>query len=317
MKVIFMGTPDFAVADLKALHEDGQEILAVVTQPDRPKGRRHELAASPVKEAALEIGAPVLQPEKASAPEFIDTIRQMKPDIIVVSAFGQILRQALLDIPEYGCVNVHASLLPKYRGASPIQWAVCNGEEYSGVTTMLMDAGVDTGDILMQEKVKLADDETGGSLFDRLAPVGARLLIRTIHGLQDGTVKPVPQNAAEATTVKMIRKSDGEIDFSRPAAEIERHIRGFNPWPSAFTYRNGKLLKIWKARPIPESGSGDAESGTVTDANADTFVIRCGSGSLEVLELQPEGRRRMEAAAYLRGYPLKAGEKFGDRDGNV
>ena len=311
MKVIFMGTPDFAVADLNALHEDGQEILAVVTQPDRPKGRRHELAASPVKEAAVRLNLPVLQPEKASAPEFIDEIRRLAPDIIVVAAFGQILKQELLDIPKYGCVNVHASLLPKYRGASPIQWAVCNGDEYSGVTTMLMNAGVDTGDILLQEKVKLAEDETGGSLFDRLAPVGASLLISTIHGLEDGTVKPVPQDEDKATTVKIIRKSDGKINWSDPAVKIERHIRGFSPWPSAFTYRDGKLLKIWKARPLAGDGSPRAKAGSVTGVSEDTLVIRCGEGSLEILELQPEGRRRMDTASYLRGYPVSLGEVLG------
>lgn len=313
MKVIFMGTPDFAVADLKALSADGQEILAAVTQPDKPRGRKHELAEPPVKTAAKALGVPVLQPERAGAPEFISIIRQMAPDIIVVAAFGQILKQELLDIPKYGCINVHASLLPKYRGASPIQWAVCNGEEYSGVTTMQMDAGIDTGDILLQEKVKLRDGETGGSLFDRLADVGAELLIRTIHGLEDGTVKAVPQDASQASTVRMISKADGRIDWSRPAAEIERHIRGFDPWPSAYTYRGGKLLKIWKAKVIGDRPHPAQELGRVLSVSGDTFVTACGEGELEVLEVQPEGRRRMDTAAYLRGYPVTDGEVLGEK----
>lgn len=312
MKVIFMGTPDFAAADLRALHEDGQEILAVVTQPDRPKGRKHTLTESPVKQTATALGVPVLQPERASAPDFIETVRQMAPDIIVVSAFGQILKQELLDIPHYGCVNVHASLLPKYRGASPIQWAVCNGEEYSGVTTMQMDAGIDTGDILLQEKVKLRADETGGSLFDRLAEVGADLLIRTIHGLKEGTIQPVPQDGAQATTVRMISKTDGKIDWTLPAEVIERHIRGFDPWPSAFTYRGGKLLKIWKARALESTGKKKA-CGCVTEVDGNTFSIACGEGILKVLEVQPEGKRRMDTAAYLRGYPVTAGEVLGEK----
>ena len=313
MKIIFMGTPDFAVADLKALFADGQQILAVVTQPDKPKGRKHELSASPVKVAARDLGLPVLQPERAGAPEFIRTIRQMEPDIIVVAAFGQILKQELLDIPRYGCVNVHASLLPKYRGAGPIQWAVCNGEEYSGVTTMQMDAGIDTGDILLQEKVRLRDDETGGSLFERLAAVGASLLIRTIHGLENKTVKAVPQDDSQASTVRLISKADGLIDWRQPAAVIERHIRGFNPWPSAFTYRNGKLLKIWKAE-VKEGGLHPAEEcGRISDAAGDTFAVICGEGELTVQEVQPEGRRRMDVSAYLRGYPVRPGEVLGEK----
>ncbi len=313
MKIIFMGTPDFAVADLKALFADGQQILAVVTQPDKPKGRKHELSASPVKVAARDLGLPVLQPERAGAPEFIRTVRQMEPDIIVVAAFGQILKQELLDIPRYGCVNVHASLLPKYRGASPIQWAVCNGEEYSGVTTMQMDAGIDTGDILLQEKVRLRDDETGGSLFERLAAVGASLLIRTIHGLENKTVKAVPQDDSQASTVRLISKADGLIDWRQPAAVIERHIRGFNPWPSAFTYRNGKLLKIWKAG-VKEGGSHPAEEcGRISDAAGGTFAVICGEGELTVQEVQPEGRRRMDVSAYLRGYPVRPGEVLGEK----
>ncbi len=313
MKIIFMGTPDFAVADLKALFADGQQILAVVTQPDKPKGRKHELSASPVKVAARDLGLPVLQPERAGAPEFIRTVRQMEPDIIAVAAFGQILKQELLDIPRYGCVNVHASLLPKYRGASPIQWAVCNGEEYSGVTTMQMDAGIDTGDILLQEKVRLRDDETGGSLFERLAAVGASLLIRTIHGLENKTVKAVPQDDSQASTVRLISKADGLIDWRQPAAVIERHIRGFNPWPSAFTYRNGKLLKIWKAE-VKEGGSHPAEEcGRISDAAGGTFAVICGEGELTVQEVQPEGRRRMDVSAYLRGYPVRPGEVLGEK----
>ena len=312
MKVIFMGTPDFAVGTLKAIIEAGHEVVAVVTQPDKPKGRSGALAMSPVKEAALEYGITVLQPVKARDEAFVEELRSYKPEVIVVVAFGQILTDAILNMPKYGCINVHASLLPKYRGASPIQWAVIDGCEYSGVTTMQMDTGIDTGDILLVEKVKLDKKETGASLFDRLSEVGAKLLVKTLEEAQKGTLKPVKQNEDEATHVKMLSKSFGEIDFTKSAVVIERLIRGLNSWPSAFTYINGKMLKIWDADVIDTDVEvTDEDCGKITAIDGNSFVVQCKQGSLKINELQLEGKKRMKTADFLRGYQLETGVSFG------
>lgn len=257
MKVIFMGTPDFAVGTLQALHAAGHNIVLAVTQPDRPKGRGKTLAASPVKETAKKLGIPVYQPERVRRSECVEYLRTFAPDVIVTAAFGQILPQDILDIPVYGCVNVHASLLPKYRGAAPIQWAVINGETVTGVTTMLMDAGLDTGDILLQEEITLDPKETGGSLFDRLSTVGAELCVKTLDALAAGDLVPRKQEEAQATKVGLIDKSLGRIDWNLPAKKIECLIRGLNPWPSAFTTLEGKTLKIWSAE-VQEEGMSDA-----------------------------------------------------------
>ena len=247
MRVIFMGTPDFSVGTLEAVLAAGHEVAAVVTQPDKPKGRGGAMSMSPVKEAALKHNLTVLQPQRAREEAFIEELRGYEADVIVVVAFGQLLPAEIIHMPKYGCINVHASLLPKYRGAAPIQWAVIDGCEYSGVTTMQMNEGLDTGDILLTEKVKLNPKETGGSLFDRLSDVGAQLLVKTLEEAKAGTLKPQKQNEEEASYVKMIKKSFGELDFSKEADALERLIRGLNPWPSAFTHLNGKMLKIWDA----------------------------------------------------------------------
>ena len=252
----------------------------------------------------------MLQPVKASSPEFVEELRTYKPDVIVVVAFGQLLPESIIDMPEYGCINVHASLLPKYRGAAPIQWAVIDGCEYSGVTTMQMNEGLDTGDILLTKKVKLAPKETGGSLFDRLSEVGAELLVDTLKEAEAGTLKPQAQDDSQSTYVKMINKSFGEIDFNEPAEKIERLIRGLNPWPSAFTHHNGKMLKLWDADVCNDTDSS-AKAGTVTQVDKDTFIIKCGNKSLKINELQLEGKKRMDSASFLRGNGIKTGEKLG------
>ena len=231
MKIIFMGTPDFSVGTLEALVEAGHEVVLAVTQPDKPKGRGKAMQFPPVKEAAVELGIKVYQPRRVREPECVEYLRKYNADIIVVVAFGQILPKEILEMPKYGCVNVHASLLPKYRGAAPIQWAVINGEKVSGVTTMRMDEGLDTGDMILKEEVTLAPDETGGSLFDRLAEVGAKLAVQTLQALEDGTAEFTPQDHEKATQVGMIQKSFGEMDFTKSAIELERLIRGLNPWP--------------------------------------------------------------------------------------
>ena len=305
MKVMFMGTPDFAVGTLEALLAAGHEVELVVTQPDRPKGRSGRLCAPPVKECALRHGLSVYQPTRVREEENMEYLCTFHPDIIVVAAFGQLLPQRLLDLPRYCCMNIHASLLPKYRGASPIQWAVLNGDPVSGVTAMRMDAGLDTGDIMAQTEVILAPDETAGSLFDRLAEAGAQLAVDTMSRLEAGTVSYAPQDAELATHTAMIHKELGLINWARPAAEIERLIRGLNPWPSAYTYYNGRNFKIWKAR-VTEADS-DAQPGMVICADKNGFVVQTGSGALELLEVQLEGRKRMDAGAFLRGNTVETG----------
>lgn len=314
MKVVFMGTPDFSVGTLKAIVEAGHEVAAVVTQPDKPKGRGGAMSFSDVKQAAIELGLLVLQPKRARDEEFVNELRKINPDVIVVVAFGQILSKEILDMPKYGCVNVHASILPKYRGASPIQWAVIDGCEYSGVTTMMMNEGIDTGDILLVEKVKLDSKETGGSLFDKLSGVGADLLVKTLDELEKGTVKPVKQNETEATHVKMLDKSFGNIDFSMEAARIERLIRGLNPWPSAFTHFNGKLLKIWDADVCDDVVCESCESvvnGMITHVDNNSFIVKCGDNSLKINELQLEGKKRMKTQDFLRGNHINTGDILG------
>ncbi len=316
MKVIFMGTPDFAVGTLRAIIEAGHEISLVVTQPDKPKGRGGKMAISAVKEAALEYGLPIFQPDRIRKEENIAYLKQYEADVIVVVAFGQILPKEILEMPKYGCVNVHASLLPKYRGAAPIQWAVIKGEKVSGVTTMHMDEGLDTGAILLQREIELAKDETGGSLFDRLSEVGAELLVETLKGLEEGSITERAQDDSLASHTGIIKKSFGEIDFTRPAEEIECLIRGLNPWPSAFGHYNGKLLKIWKAQVLTEEEAkeqladsyAEAKAGEVVGLTKNSLLIKTGEGLLSVLELQLEGKKRMEIDAFLRGVQMKEGD---------
>lgn len=304
-----MGTPDFAVGCLKAIIEAGHEVAAVVTQPDKPKGRGKELAMPPVKELALEYGLTVYQPVRAREPEFVEIIREINPEVIAVVAFGQILPKDILDIPKYGCINVHASLLPEYRGAAPIQWAVIDGKEETGVTIQLMDVGVDTGDILSVSVRKLDSKETGGSLFDKLSDDGAKLLVETLDGLLAGTVTRTPQEHDKATHAKKLDKSTGKIDFSKNAVEIECLIRGLNPWPSAYTSYNGKTLKIWDADVV----SGEFENfvpGQIVEVNKGNFIVKCGTDALAINELQLEGKKRMETAAFLLGTKVSVGENL-------
>ena len=304
-----MGTPDFSVGALKALAENGYEIAGVVTQPDKPRGRGKASAMTPVKEAALELGLTVYQPSRVREQSFMDTVRALNPDVIVVSAFGQIIPKALLELPRYGCVNIHASLLPKYRGAAPIQWAVMDGEPISGVTIMQMDEGLDTGDMLAKTEVPLEPDETGGSLFDKLSRAGADLLIRTLPALEQGTLTPEKQPLESPTAyARMIRKEDGRIDWNLEAEAIERRIRGLNPWPSAYTELTGKILKIWRAEVLPKE-SGQAP-GTVTEAGKGGFCVQTGKGVLRLLEVQLEGKKRMDAQAFLRGFHAAPGMKL-------
>ena len=307
MKVVFMGTPDFAVGTLEAIVGAGHEVAAVVTQPDKPKGRGGVMAMSPVKECALSHGLTVLQPLKARNPEFIEEIKAINPDVIVVVAFGQIIPSEIIHMPKYGCINVHASLLPKYRGASPIQWAVLDGCEYSGVTTMLMDEGIDTGDILETVTVKLDERETGGSLFDRLSLVGAKLLVETLDKAEAGQLHPVKQDDSQSSYVRMIDKSFGLMDFTQPVEVLERKVRALNPWPSAFTHMDEKLLKIWDATVIQDNNVKTGDYGKVKTDGKTCFMVACDGGYLSVNELQLEGKKRMKVEDFLRGYSIKEG----------
>lgn len=312
MKIVYMGTPDFAVPPLAALVENGYEVTAVITQPDKPKGRGKTLMPTPVKEEALKHEIPVYQPAKVRDPEFLETLQKLEPDMIIVAAFGQIIPKVILDMPKYGCINIHASLLPKYRGAAPIQQAVIDGEKESGVTIMKMGTGLDTGDMISQAVVKLREDETGGSLFDRLADTGAELLVRTIPSIENGTAVYTKQPEESPTPyAAMITKQMGLLDFSKSAVVLERLVRGMNPWPSAYTFLNNKTLKVWKCS--VESGScGKDVPGTITDVDKKGIHVACGEGTLILEEVQLEGKKRMETDAFLRGYHVTAGTVLKD-----
>lgn len=308
MRIVFMGTPEFSVPALKALVEAGHDVVGVVTQPDKSKGRGKEIQMPPVKEQALEYGIPVYQPVKARDPEFVKVLADLAPDTMVVAAFGQILPKSILDIPKYGCICIHASLLPKYRGAAPIQYAVIHGEKESGITTMLMAEGIDTGDMLDQEAVSLDSKETGGSLHDKLSQVGAALILKTLKKLEDGTAVRTPQDDSNSNYVGMIKKSMGDIDWSMEAVSIERLIRGLNPWPSAYTDWNGKIIKIWDAKVVDKEYEGTC--GQVVETGKDCLVVKTGKGGLSIKELQMQGKKRMDIGAFLRGYPIVEGTVF-------
>lgn len=307
MKVIFMGTPDFSVGTLEALIEAGHEVALVVTQPDKPKGRGGKMQYTPVKEVAVAHNIPVYQPKRIREPECIEELRKYNADIMVVIAFGQILPKEILEMTPYGCVNVHASLLPSYRGAAPIQWAVINGEKVSGVTTMQMNEGLDTGDMLLKVEIPLDEKETGGSLHDKLAEAGARLCVETLDALKAGTVTPEKQGDSPTAYAKMLDKHMGKIDWKMSAKEIERLIRGLNPWPSAYTRwnENDKGMKIWEAE-VAE-GQTDKAAGTVVEVAKDGFFVQTGDGLLKITALQIPGKKRMDAATFLRGYQMETG----------
>lgn len=309
MDIVFMGTPDFSVGALEALIAAGHHITAVVTQPDKPRGRGKEVQYPPVKECALKHGIEVFQPVKIKAPEAVEVLRTYEADLFVVAAFGQILSQEILDMPKYGCINIHASLLPKYRGAAPIQWAILDGEPYTGVTIMQMNAGMDTGDILTSVKVEITPEDTGDSLFDKLCVAGAELCVRTIPLIEQGSLTPQIQNEAEATYAGKISKAIGKIDWSESAEVIERKVRGLNSWPSAYTAYHGKQLKIWKASVSSENQNG--APGTVHAVTRENFSVNTGSGVLTVWEVQLEGKKRMQVRDFLLGYSMSAGETIG------
>ncbi len=307
-----MGTPDFAATILEKLIQSGYEIAGVVTQPDKQKGRGRELSSSPVKQVATVHGITVYQPAKVRTEEFLLTASEINPDVIVVAAFGQILPKALLDLPEKGCINVHASLLPKYRGSAPIQYCVIDGEKETGITIMHMDVGIDTGDIILQEKLPIAPDETGGSLFDKLAKLGGEALVEALGRIENKTALRIAQDDSKANYVKPISKEMGNLDFTMPAQRLERLIRGLNPWPSAYTFLEGKTLKIWKAEVYEEAGTAQSAAyGEVIEVCKDGICVKTGEGVLLIRELQLEGKKRMSCDAFLRGFQVPVGTKLG------
>ena len=309
MKVIFMGTPDFAVGALQAIINAGHEVTAVVTQPDKEKGRGKEVKYSSVKECALKNNITVLQPSKIKTSEAIEELRQYEADIFVVAAFGQILSKEILNMPKYGCVNIHASLLPKYRGAAPIQWSILDGEKETGITIMQMDEGLDTGDILLQEKVKIMDTDTGESLFDKLAACGAELIVKALPLIEQGSLLRIKQDDSKSCYAKMLKKEMGLLDFAKDANVLARTIRGLNSWPSAYTYLNGKTMKIWEAVPI-SNGKRNEEQGTILEVKKDHFIVSCKSGELKITKIQLEGKKKMDVSDFLLGYKLEVGQKL-------
>ncbi len=309
MKVIFMGTPDFAVPVLESLiASEEHEVTAVVTQPDKARGRSGKLVFTPVKEVAIRHDIPVYTPERVKDEEFVNVLQGIPCDVMVVVAFGQILSKEILDMPKYGCINVHASLLPRWRGAAPIQWAILEGDAKTGITTMQMDEGLDTGDMLLKKEVVLTGEETGESLFDDLSKLGGPLILETLEKVQAGTVQPEKQNAEESTYAKILKKEMGELDFSWEAKKLEQYVRGLNSWPSAYAHFRGKMLKIWKAEVVEKD---TAEPwGVVAEVEKNSFCVQTGQGLLRLLEVQLEGKKRMSAGDFLRGMQVKMGESL-------
>ena len=307
LRIIFMGTPQFAVPTLQMLLDRGEEVVAVVTQPDRPKGRGQQTQPPPVKELAVQHGIPVIQPLKVRVPEVIEEIRSYAPDLIVVIAFGQILPKALLDIPRHGCINVHASLLPRYRGAAPLNWCIINGERETGITTMMMDVGLDTGDMLLKRAIPIDPDEDASSLHDRLSLLGAETMAATLDLLARGELVPEKQDDSLSCYAPMLKKELGEIDWQQEPRTIKNLVRGVTPWPGAYTRLDGKTLKIFRTRTADGSGT----PGTVLQAGKNGLEVACTGGSLVIEELQLEGKKRMTASDFLAGYKIAVGTELG------
>jgi methionyl-tRNA formyltransferase len=309
MRIVFMGTPEFAVPSLEALLASGDQVVGIVTQPDRPKGRGQQLTPSPVKQIAQREAIPLLQPVKMKAPEFLEPLAAWKPDLIAVTAFGRILHPGILSLPPMGCVNVHGSLLPKYRGAAPIQWAVINGETETGITTMLMDEGMDTGPMLLQERIPILPDDTAGTLAPRLASLGGQLLVETIRQLKAGGLTPRVQDHSQATLAPLLKKEDGVIDWKADAQSIANRVRGLSPWPGAYTFHGQERWNIWKAVAVQESTA--EPRGALLAVTKQSLKVATGNGVLELLEIQTANSKRMSVGQFLAGHRISPGEKLG------
>jgi methionyl-tRNA formyltransferase len=308
MRIVFMGTPEFAVPSLQALIDSENEVIAVVCQSDKPKGRGLELTSPPTKVLAEKHGIPVRQPQKIRTEEFLGELKKLRPGLICVAAYGKILPKTVLDLPSHGCINVHASILPKYRGAAPINWAIIRGERVTGITTMKMDEGMDTGDMLLKKEIPIGDEDTGEALSQKLSYIGAELLMETIKLLKEGKLKPVPQDHSQVTYAPMLKKEDGKIDWEKSAEEIRNLIRGTLPWPGAYTSLEGKLLKIYKAT----VAEGEGRPGEVTKSDSEILRVATGKAALDILELQVEGGKRLSVDQFLRGRKIKEGMILGD-----
>lgn len=320
MNIVFMGTPDFAVNALEAVIEAGHHVTAVVTQPDKPKGRGKEIQITPVKACALQHNIPVFQPVRIKEAESVDTLRAYEADVFIVAAFGQILSEEILTMPKYGCINIHASLLPKYRGSAPIQWAIINGEKTTGVTIMQMDRGIDTGDMLFKAEVEIEPKETGDSLHDKLAAAGARLIVEALPRIESGDITPVKQNDEDSCYAGMLQKSMGRVDWQQSALKLDCLIRGLISWPGAFTVYHGKMLKVWEEEVAAETELhrkeadrvfAAAEPGTVVLVERDAIYVQTGEGTLKITAVQPEGKKRMAVRDFLLGYQVKEGDMLG------
>ncbi|PZD93249.1 methionyl-tRNA formyltransferase [Paenibacillus sambharensis] len=309
MRIIFMGTPEFAVPSLHSLVDNGYEVVAAVSQPDRPKGRKKVLAPTPVKEAAQARGIPVLQPQRMRSPEAVAELAEFEPDLIVTAAYGQILPRAVLDLPRLGCINVHGSLLPKYRGGAPIQRSIINGEAVTGVTIMYMAEGLDTGDMISRVEVPIRDEDTSGTMFEKLSRAGAALLLETLPSIVDGTAKAVPQDDAEATYAPNLTREDERIDWTRSAREIFNQVRGLVPMAGAFTYYNGDVLKVWESRALDKQAA--LAPGTIAEVSASSLIVQTGEGMLELLQVQPAGKKAMPASEWLKGTRPEPGAVLG------
>jgi methionyl-tRNA formyltransferase len=308
MRIVFMGTPEFAVPSLEALLKSGDQVVGIVTQPDRPKGRGQVLTPPPIKLIAQREGIPFLQPVKIKVPEFLAALAAWKPDLIAVTAYGRILHSPILTLPPMGCMNVHGSLLPKYRGAAPVQWAVINGEAETGITTMMMDEGMDTGAMLLQESLPILPEDTAGSLAPRLAVLGGKLLVETIARLKAGMITPQPQNHALATLAPPLKKEDGVIDWTTSASNIANRVRGLSPWPGAYTYIGSERWMVWSATQSP--GKPDVMPGTIIEVTKQSIQVATGDGVLALKEIQPSNSKRLTVAQYLAGHRVSAGQRF-------
>lgn len=309
MRIVFMGTPEFAVPSLEALLRSDVQVVGVVSQPDRPKGRGHHLVSPPVKLVAQRVGIPVLQPLKIRAPEFLQDLSAWQPDLIAVAAYGRILHTPILRLPPIGCVNVHGSLLPKYRGAAPVQWAIIHGEAETGITTMLMNEGMDTGPILLQGKLEISPDDTAGTLAPRLAELGGRLLVDTITQLKAGTLIPKKQDDGQATLAPLLKKEDGLIDWTMNATALANRVRGLSPWPGAYTFFGAERWNIWKA--VPNAGAVTDKPGTIVVANKQAIVVATGDGLLDIREIQTANSKRMSVGQFLAGHQITTGGQLG------
>ncbi len=311
MRIVFMGTPDFAVPSLEMLVKEGYEVVAVVTQPDKPKGRGNKMTAPPVKEFALKHQIMVLQPDKIKTPEFIEQIRALKPDLFITAAYGKIISRELLDVPVHGCINVHGSLLPAYRGAAPINWAVINGETKTGITTMYTDVGIDTGDMLLKKEIELGPDMTVGELHDKLAVLGAEVLRETLTALKNGTLQRIPQEDSQSSYAPMMNKELGHIDWNKSAGEIHNLVRGTDPWPGAYTFLLGNRMRVWKTSLVPGKSDAEIDNGKILKVDDKGILVKCPDGNLWIKEVQFDSSKRMSVGDYIRGHEINVGETLG------